>query len=409
MKEILDNCCGLDVHRDTITACVMIGNGRRRRKHIQTFQTFTSNIHELADWLKSFNIYYVAVESTGIYWKPIFNVFDGDFDVILVNAQHVKNVPGRKTDVKDSEWLCDLLKCGLLTKSFIPPSSIIRLRELVRYRQALTRDLTSAKNRVIKMLENANIKLSTVFSNVFGVTAWGMICKLVAGETRMEVLMEYIHKSCKSSKEEIRKALEGTCKEADRNILKMMMDHIRAIEKITEDVDKHIQIHLEPYQTQVDLLKTIPGVKDLAAASIIAEIGVDMNQFKDESHLSAWAGLCPGNNESAGKKKSSRIRKGNTSLRVIMTQAAWAASRTKNTYLGAKYRSLIPRKGKKRAIIAVGRKMLVICYHILKKNIPFNEIGIDFLDKLEPERKARYHEKRLEELGYHVVITKKAA
>jgi transposase len=409
MEEILDKCCGLDVHRDTITACVMIGNGRQKQKHIKTFSTFTSDIQELANWLKAFNVYYLAVESTGIYWKPIFNVFEGDFDVSLVNAQHVKNVPGRKTDVKDSEWLCKLLKCGLLTKSFIPPIDIVRLRELVRYRQTLTKDLTSAKNRIIKMLENANIKLSTVFSDVFGVTAWGMICKIVAGETRTEVLMEYIHRSCKSSRTDIKKALEGTLKEEDRSILKMMMDHIHAIERIIEDVDRHIQNHLEPYQAQTELLKTIPGVKDLAAASIIAELGVDMNQFKDASHLSAWAGLCPGNYESAGKKKSSRIRKGNKNLKVTMTQAAWAASRTKNTYLGAKYRALIPRKGKKRAIITIGHKMLIICYHILKDCVPFNELGVDFLDKLEPERKAKYHEKRLEELGYHVELTKKIA
>jgi len=407
MEEILNKCCGLDVHRDTITACVMIGNGRQKQKHIKTFPTFTSDIQELANWLKELNVYHVAVESTGIYWKPIFNVFEGDFDVILVNAQHVKNVPGRKSDVKDSEWLCRLLKCGLLTKSFIPPIDIVRLRELVRYRQTLTKDLTSAKNRIIKMLENANIKLSTVFSDVFGVTAWGMICKLIAGETRMEVLMDYIHRSCKSSRTDIKKALEGTLKEEDRHILKMMMDHIHAIERIIEDVDRHIQNHLKPYQAQLELLKTIPGIKDLAAASIVAELGVDMNQFNDASHLSAWAGLCPGNYESAGKKKSSRIRKGNKHLKITMTQVAWAASRTKNTYLGAKYRALIPKKGKKRAIIAIGRKMLVICYHMLKKRVPFNELGIDFLDKLEPERKAKYHEKRLEELGYHVVLNKK--
>ncbi len=407
MEEILNKCCGLDVHRDTITACVMIGNGRQKQKHIKTFPTFTSDIQELANWLKEFKVYHVAVESTGIYWKPIFNVFEGDFDVILVNAQHVKNVPGRKTDVKDSEWLCKLLKCGLLTKSFIPPIDIVRLRELVRYRQTLTKDLTSAKNRIIKMLENANIKLSTVFSDVFGVTAWGMICKLIAGETRMEVLMDYIHRSCKSSRTDIKKALEGTLKEEDRHILKMMMDHIHAIERIIEDVDRHIQNHLKPYQAQLELLKTIPGIKDLAAASIVAELGVDMNQFNDASHLSAWAGLCPGNYESAGKKKSSRIRKGNKNLKITMTQVAWAASRTKNTYLGAKYRALIPKKGKKRAIIAIGRKILVICYHMLKKRVPFNELGIDFLDKLEPERKAKYHEKRLEELGYHVVLNKK--
>jgi transposase len=388
----------------------MIGNNSKKRKEIKTFATFTQDIKELANWLKSLEINKVAVESTGIYWKPIFNVLEEDnFHVILVNAQHVKNVPGRKTDVKDSEWLCKLLKCGLLSKSFIPPKDIIRIRELVRYRQTLTRDLSSAKNRIIKMLENANIKLSSVFSDVFGVTSWQMICKLVAGETKIEELTAYIDKRCKSSKGEIEKALEGTLKKEDRVILNMMIEHVKTLESLIQKVEWNIQEHLRPYEAQVKLLKTIPGIKDLAAAAIIAEIGVDMNQFKDSSHLSAWAGMCPGNNESAGKIKSSRIRKGNIHLKTAMTQVAWAISHTKNTYLGAKYKALIPRKGKKRAIIAIGRKTLVICYHMLKNNIAYEELGVDFLDKLEPERKARYHEKRLEELGYYVQITKKIA
>lgn len=409
MEEIFDKCCGLDVHRDTITACVMIGNGSQKRKQIRTFLTYTADIRELASWLKSLDIYHVAVESTGIYWKPIFNVFEGDFDVILVNAQHVKNVPGRKTDVKDSEWLCRLLKCGLLSKSFIPPKAIVRLRELVRYRQNLTRDLSSAKNRIIKMLENANIKLSTVFSDVFGLTAWGMISKLVAGEGRMEELTSYIHPKCKSSKEDIQKALDGTLEDEDRSILKIMMQEVTRIESSINQVDMLIQKHLEPYQAQVELLKTIPGIKDHAAASLIAELGIDMNQFKDASHVSAWAGLCPGSNQSAGKIKSSRLRKGNKQLKVIMTQVAWAISRTKNTYLGAKYRALAPRRGKKRAIMAIARKALVISYHMLKGNVPFHELGVDFLDNLEPDRKAKYHAKRLEELGYQVVVSKKIA
>lgn len=407
MEEIYERCCGLDVHRDSITACIMIGNGTQKRKTIKTFSTFTADIKELANWLKSFDVRYVAVESTGIYWKPIFNVFEGDFEVILVNAQHVKNLPGRKTDVKDSEWLCKLLKHGLLSKSFIPPKAIVRLRELVRYRHTLTQDLSRAKNRIIKMLENANIKLSTVFSDVFGVTAWGMICKLIDGETRMEVLLSHIHKRCRSSREDIKKALEGTLEQEDRNILKRMKEHVEAIEKLIESLDQDIQEHLKPYQAQVELLKTIPGVKDLAAASLIAEVGVDMKQFENAAHLSAWAGLCPGNNESAGKIKSSRIRKGNKHLKATMTQVAWAISRTKNTFLGSKYRALVPRRGNKRAIIAIGRKALVITYHMLKDNIPFHELGVDFLDNLEPERKAKYYEKRLEELGYDVTVRKK--
>ncbi len=407
MEEIYERCCGLDVHRDSITACVMIGNSCQKRKQIKTFPAFTRDIKELACWLKSLKVKQVAVESTGIYWKPIFNIFEDDFEVVLVNAQHVKNVPGRKTDVKDSEWLCKLLKCGLLSKSFIPPKAIVRLRELVRYRHTLTRDLSSAKSRIIKMLENANIKLSSVFSDVFGVTSWQMIEKLVQGEESMEKLTSYIHGGCRSTKEDIQKALEGTLEIEDREILKMMMNHVKAIEASIKDLDAKIQHHLKPYQSQVELLKTIPGVKDTAAASIIAELGVDMNQFKSASHLTAWAGLCPGNNQSGGKTMSSRVRKGNKYVKVAMTQVAWAISRTKSTYLGAKYRALAPRRGKKRAIVAVGRKTLVIIYHMLRDNVPFHELGVDFLDSLEPERKAKYHSKRLEELGYHVIVKKK--
>lgn len=409
MEEIFEKCCGLDVHRDTITACVMIGYGSQKRKEIKTFSTFTRDIRDLANWLKSKEIKHIAVESTGIYWKPIFNLMEGEFDICLVNARHVKNVPGRKTDVKDSEWLCKLLKCGLLTKSFIPPKDIIRLRELVRYRDKLTKEHANAKNRIIKTLENANIKLATVFSDVFGHTSWMMICKLVAGETNMAKLTEYINPQCKSSTEDIKKALEGTLQEEDRRILILMMEHVSYLETLIEKVKKNIQKHLEPYQAQVELLKTIPGIKDTAAASIIAEIGIDMNQFKDAAHLSAWAGMCPGNNESAGKVRSSNIRKGNIYLKVALTQVGWAISRTKKTYLGAKFRALAMRRGNKKAVIAIGRKVLVICYHVIKNKVPFNELGVDFLDKLEPERKVKYHTKRLEELGYHVITSKKIA
>jgi transposase len=410
MEEIYEKCCGLDVHRDSITACIMIGFGNQKRKFIKTFSTFTKDIRELAKWLKSYDICHVAVESTGIYWKPIFNVFEElSFDICLVNAQHVKNVPGRKTDVKDSEWLCKLLKCGLLSKSFIPPKAIVRLRELLRYRQKLIRELSSGKNRIIKSLENANIKLSTVFSDVFGTTAWLMVCKLVNGETNPDILTEYIHPSCKSSKDDILKALEGTLQEEDRRMLQMQMKHLGALDALIEEVEMEVTIHVKPFEAEVNLLKTIPGIKDMAAASIIAEIGPDMNQFTSAFHLASWAGMCPGNNQSAGKIKSSRIKKGNVHVKVMLTQVAWAISRTKNTYLGAKYRSLAPRRGKKRAIIAVGRKALVICYHVLKDKVPYHELGVDFLDKLEPERKAKYHMKRLEELGYHVVSTQKIA
>lgn len=409
MEEILDSCCGLDVHKDTITACVMIGNGTQKRKHFRTFSTYTRDIKELTVWLKELNIRHVAVESTGIYWKPIFNIFENNFDVILVNPQHVKNVPGRKTDVKDSEWLCKLLKAGLLNKSFIPPKDIRRLRELVRTRSSMVRDLSTTKNRLIKFLENANIKLSTVFTDVFGMTSWGIICKLIEGEVNLSVLTAYIHPRCKSSLEDIQKSLEGTLQDEDRWILKFIMEQVSFIEKSLGEIEQRILEKLKPYEAEVALLKTLPGVKDISAAAIIAEIGVDMNQFFNSDHLSAWAGMSPGNHESAGKVKSSRVRKGNKHVKVMLTQVAWAISRTKNTYLGAKYRALAQRRGKKRAIVAVGRKALVICYHILYKKVPFHELGVNFLDGLEPQRKAKYHAKRLEELGYNVVITQKIA
>lgn len=409
MEEIFERCCGLDVHRDSITACIMIGNGTQKRKQIKTFSTFTRHIKELASWLESEGIFHVALESTGIYWKPIFNIFEGRFDICLVNAHHVKAVPGRKTDVKDSEWLCKLLKCGLLSKSFIPPKAIVQLREVVRYRATLVRDLSSAKNRIIKTLENANFKLSSVFSNVFGTTAWEIIQKLVQGETNLDKLTSNIHKKVKSSRDDIKAALEGTLKVEDIVILQRMMDHVEFLERLILQLEADIEKYSAPYKDDLDLLTTIPGIKDLSAVSIISEIGVNMTQFRDASHLSAWAGMCPGNNESAGKVKSSRIRKGNVHLKTVLTNVAWAISKTKNTFLGAKYRALACRRGKKRAIIAVGRKALVICFHILSKKVPFHELGVDFLNNLEPERKAKYHAKRLEELGFDLVMTKKVS
>lgn len=387
----------------------MIGYGRQKRKVFKTFSTFTRDIRELAKWLKEHDIEYVAVESTGIYWKPIFNIFENDFQIILVNPQHIKNVPGRKTDVKDSEWLCKLLKAGLLSKSFIPPRDIRRLRELIRTRASMVRDLSTVKNRLIKFLENANIKLSTVFSDVFGVTSWNMIRKLVEGETNFSVLTDYIHGTCKSSLEDIQKALEGTLEQEDRWLLQFLMKQVCFMDDNIGEIEKKIMEHIKPYEAEIALLKTIPGIKDISAASILAEIGTDMNQFHSSDHLSAWAGMCPGSNQSAGKIKSSRIRKGNKHAKVTLTQVAWAISRTKNTYLGSKYRALAARRGKKRAIIAIGRKTLVICYHILHKKVPFTELGVNFLDSLEPNRKVKYHAKRLEELGYHVVLSEKVA
>ena len=409
MEEIYERCCGLDVHRDTIVACIMIGNGASKRKQIRTFSTYTEDLIVLRDWLKEQSIRQVAMESTGIYWTPIFDLLEHDFDLWLVNARHVKNVPGRKTDVKDSEWLCRLLKSGLLSKSFVPPKEFRRLRKLIRYRQSLQQDLVRVKNRVIKILEASNIKLSRVFSDVFGLTSWTIIKKLVAGISDLEQLTSFIDRRCRASKEEIQKALRGTLDEHDRIMLRLMIQQVNALNLLTEEAEEQIKRNMAPFEEQASLLETIPGISSISAASIIAEIGIDMEQFKSAGHLTAWAGICPGNNTSGGKTLSTRIRKGNSHLKVVLVQAGWAASKTKKSFLGAKYRSLALRKSKKKAVVAIGRKLLVIIYHMLKDKRTYHELGADFLDSLEPERKAKYHEKRLEELGYYVTAVKRIA
>jgi transposase len=407
MKEIYERCCGLDVHRDTIVVCILLGYGDSAKKEIQTFSTKTSDIKALSSWLKEHQIRDVVVESTGIYWKPIFNLFEGEFNLVLVNPYHVKNAKGRKTDVKDSEWLCRLFKAGAISASFIPPKPIRRLRELVRYRLTLVRERSRVKNRIIKTLENANIKLSSVFSDVFGYTSWLIVGKIISGERCTKQLTSYIHERVRASREEIQKALEGTLEHEDIVVLRSMIAHVGHLETTISQVEGDIINHSKPYEDEVELLTTIPGFSTTIATAIISEIGVDMSQFPTHSNLASWATVCPGNNESAGKQKSGRTRRGNNYLKGSLLQAAWAASRTKNTYLQSKYRAIAARKGSKKAAIAIAHKILVICYHMLKDKKEFHEIGSQFLDSLNAERKVKYHVQRLEELGYHVAKVQK--
>jgi transposase len=407
MKETRERCAGLDVHRDTAVACILIGYGESVKKEIKTFSTQTHGIRALANWLESSAVRDVVIESTGIYWKPIFNIFEGRFNVVLANAYHVKNAKGRKTDVKDSEWLCRLFKADIIAPSFIPPAPIRRLRELTRYRKTLVREKARVKNRIIKTLENANIKLSSVFTDVFGYTAWLIITQIINGERCVSKLTSYIHKKVKAPLEEIQKALDGTITGDDIVILKYMALQIDQQDKRLAEVDVEIKKHANPFENQLKLLQTIPGVSEMAALTIISEIGVDMNQFPSHEKLASWATLCPGNNESAGKKKSGRTRRGNNYLKTTLLQAAWAASRTKNTYFQAKYRALAARKGGKKAAIAIAHRILVAVYHMLKNDKEFQELGAQFLDQLQAARKVKYHVKRLEELGYHVQTVEK--
>jgi len=300
---IIDKGCGLDVHKETVVACVM---GRGIKKEIRTFSTKTNDLLRLKTWLSGLDITHVAMESTGSYWKPVFNVLEDGFTLILANARHIKNVPGRKTDVKDSEWICRLLRSGLLAASFVPPQGIRELRDLTRYRRKLVQALSSEKNRIQKVLEDANIKISSVLSDIFGISGSRMIEALIEGKFCEEEIAELAKGKLTCKKEEIREALVGYFQEHHRFMIRASLEHVKYLEKLISDLDLETKKKLEPYQKGYDLLQTIPGVKEQGATAIIAEIGVDMDIFPSEGHLSTWAGMSPGNNESAGKKKAER-------------------------------------------------------------------------------------------------------
>jgi transposase len=405
MDIVVERGAGLDVHQQTVVATI---DGRGIRKATQTFGTFTGELGRMRDWLKTNGITHVAMESTGIYWKPVFNILEADFEVILVNAQHIKHVPGRKTDVSDSEWLCKLLRNGLLKGSFIPPSDIRELRDLTRYRRKLMEAVGAEKNRVQKVLEDANIKISSVVSDTFGVSGTAMIEALLAGELTAEEMSALAVGKLRKKKNELQQALVGKITEHHTFMIQTSIGHIRFLEKLVTDIDKEIDKKLKPYQEEYELLQTIPGVKEHAAASIIAEIGVNMEQFPTADHLSSWAGMSPGNNETAGKKKKEKTTQGNKALKATLTESAWVASRAKNCYLNAKYHSLVGRRGKKRALVAVGHKMLVMIYHMLKHKIPYEELGIDYLDKRRKDKITRSYIKRLTALGFEVTIKEAA-
>jgi transposase len=337
MDIIIKRGCGLDVHKKTIAACIM---GIGLKKEIKTYSTMTNDLLRLKMWLKENFITHVAMESTGVYWKPVFNILEDSFEVMLVNARHVKNVPGRKTDVRDSEWLCKLLRSGLVRSSFIPPIEVRELRDLTRYKRKLIQNVTSEKQRIEKILEDANIKLSSIASDTFGATGGRIIEELMKGKLNAEEMAELSKGRLRRRKEELKEALVGKVQENHKFTIKASLGHIKAIEEELSALECRIQEKIERhFKVEYELLKTIPGVKENASV-IIAEIGVNMDIFPTEMHLSSWAGMSPGNNESAGKKKPGTTTHGNKFLRSILTEFAWVAAKTKDTYLSAKYGAL---------------------------------------------------------------------
>jgi transposase len=369
----------------------------------------TDGLLALGDWLTTEQCTHVAIESTGVYWKAVFNILEPLTEVILVNARHVKAVPGRKTDVKDCEWLADLLRHGLLRASFIPPSNIRELRELVRYRHTLVREQSSVANRVQKIAESGNIKLSQVASDALGVSGRQMLRALSRGEDDAVKLADLARSQLRKKKPELERALRGRLTRAQRWVLGELLDRYdeleAAIKRVTLEITKEVETNSDPFVAEAkNLLMTIPGVGERLAEIIIAEIGVDMAWFPSDGHLSSWAGMCPGNHESAGKRKSGKTTKGSTYLRSALVQAAWAASRAKQTYLSAQYHRLVKRMGKKKALIAVGHSILVIVYHVLQVRASYRELGGDYFDRQNTTLLRARLIRRLEGLGLKVSV-----
>jgi transposase len=405
METLYRRCAGIDVHKNNVVVCARCSDSPGKpREEVRTFATMTANLLELADWLAGLGVTHVAMESTGVYWKPVFHVLEGRCRVILVNAQHIKQVPGRKTDVKDCQWIAQLLQHGLLKASFVPPEPIRELRDLTRQRTQLIGERASAANRIQKVLEDANIKLAGVATDVLGVSGRDMLEALIAGETDPAKLADLARKRLREKIPALRLALHGKVTAHHRFLLRLHLDHLTQLEALIGRLGTRIEEALAPFAPAVERLQTIPGISQRTAETVVAEVGPDGGPFATAEHLASWAGMCPGNDESAGKRRSGRSTKGNRWLKRILVQAAWAASHTKDTYLAAQYRRLAKRRGRKKALVAVGHTLLVIIYHVLKRGTSYTELGADYLDRLEPERLTRQLVNRLEKLGHKVTL-----
>lgn len=414
MDVIYDRVAGLDVHKKFIMCCVRTRQSQGKlREEIRRFGTMTCDLLELADWLKARQVTHVAMESTAVLWKPVWNILDTfDFELLLVNARELKQVPGRKSDVKDSQWIAQLLSCGLLKSSYVPSRPQRDLRDLTRHRAQLNGERTRCVNRIHKILQDANIKLSSVASDILGKSGRDMLACLVAGEQNPDELAELARGKLKKKIPELALALEGHVTGHHRFMLQQLLDHLAMLEGQIEQFDQRIEVALGPFLSEPNIarLSAIPGVSRHTVEDVVAEIGVDMSVFPTSGHQASWAGLCPGNEESAGRRKRSRTTHGNVWLRRALSQAAWAAARSKNTYFAAQYRRLAGRRGKNRAIVAVAHSLLQVIYHLLNDpQLQYRELGGDYFDRLDPGRLQRHLVRRLEQLGYSVTLEAQAA
>jgi transposase len=405
MDVLHARCCGLDVHKRTVVACLILTPpSGPATKTVRTFGTMTSDLLALADWLASAGCTHVAMESTGVFWRPIYNLLEGLFELLVVNAQHLKAVPGRKTDVRDAEWLADLLRHGLVRASCVPPTPQREVRELTRTRTTLVEERARIVNRIQKALEDANLKLAAVATDITGVSARAILDALLAGHTDPDALAELARGKLRSKRDQLAQALAGRLRPHHRFLLSEHLSHLDYLDEAIARFSDEIAERLRPQAAETALLDTIPGVSQRTAEILLAEIGTDMGRFPSARHLASWAGMCPGNNESAGKRRSGKTRKGSRWLRQVLLEAAHAAARTKDTYLSAQYHRLAARRGTKRALVALGHTILVMVYHVLRRGVPYHELGGNYFD--ERQRQAVEHRlvHRLEQLGYQVTL-----
>ena len=410
MEVIVERAAALDVHKAQVTACVRLSAGRARRtQEVAEFATTVRGLLTLHDWLSAHRVTAVAMEATGVYWKPVWAILEEDFELLLVNARHVKQVPGRKTDVSDAAWLCQLLEAGLLKASFVPPQPIRVLRNLTRYRKAQVRERQREANRLHKVLEDTGIKLDCVASDILGVSGRAMLEALVAGTTDPELLADLARGRLRAKLPALREALEGRFSAQHALLVGAILAHLDFLDEQIERLSEAIGEALAPFAAAVELLCSIPGVRQRSAENVLAEIGLDMSRFPSAAHLASWAGQCPGNHESAGKRRSGRTRKGSRWLNEALTEAAIAAVRTNGSYLQALYKRLRPRLGHSRALGAVKHSMICACWHMLSSGELYRDLGGDYFVRRDPERQTKRLVRQLEALGHAVMLQEPAA
>jgi transposase len=408
MKVLHARCAGLDVHKESVVACIRLQHNAEMQREQRRFETTTKGLLELLTWLAELECTHVAMEATGVYWKPVWHVLEGQVELVLANATHVRNVPGRKTDMNDATWIADLLAHGLITASMIPPTPILELRDLTRTRRQLVREIGQHTQRAQRVLEDANVKLSSVISNVLGTSGRRILEAIIAGEDDPEKLAALGSERLHCSHEQLCEALHGCVSAHHRFLLRQHLDTIDHLQRTVDQFDAQIAKLLEPFRPQFELLMTIPGVRETAAACLIAEIGVDMSRFPTAAHLVSWAGLCPRMDESAGKRRSTRLRKGAPWLKPVLVQCAWAAARTKRTYTQAQFLRLKARRGPMKAVVAVAATILTAAYYILRDGVSYRELGPDHFVARDRTRVAERLARRIRELGYEVTIKQAA-